>query len=87
MVDNIGLPVSGINLTYGNPAPLAAAMLILISLSRTTRPRRTTSVPCGNGCPTSFRHVFGFLPARYRQSDLNFGVPAPIDIQVSGASR
>jgi multidrug efflux pump subunit AcrB len=86
VVDNIGLPVSGINLSYSNSAPTTAADAdILITLKPDHRPtadyiRRLRAV-----LPAEFPGVtFAFLPADIVSQILNFGAPAPIDIQVRG---
>jgi CzcA family heavy metal efflux pump len=86
LVDNVGLPVSGINLSYSNSAPTSAADAdILVTLTekhgttadyvrrlRTELPRRFPGIS------------FAFLPADIVTQILNFGAPAPIDVQVSG---
>jgi multidrug efflux pump subunit AcrB len=86
LVDNIGLPVSGINLSYSNSAPTTAADAdILITLKAVHHPtadyvRRLRAV-----LPAEFPGVtFAFLPADIVSQILNFGAPAPIDIQVRG---
>jgi multidrug efflux pump subunit AcrB len=90
IVDNIGLPVSGINLAYNNSGSVGAEDAdILISLKpgfapeaddyiktmRETLPRR---FPGGE---------FAFLPADIVTQILNFGLPSPIDVQVFGPNR
>jgi len=88
LVDNIGLPVSGINLTYGNSGTIGSSDAdILISLKPDHAPTadyiRTLRLRLPHEFPSV---VFGFLPADIVSQILNFGVPAPIDIQVAGAS-
>jgi multidrug efflux pump subunit AcrB len=88
MVDNIGLPVSGINLTYGNSGTIGSSDAdILISLKPDHPPTADYIRTLRQRLPHEFPGtVFGFLPADIVSQILNFGVPAPIDIQVSGAS-
>ncbi len=88
MVDNIGLPVSGINLTYGNSGTIGSSDAdILISLKANHAPTADYIRTLRQRLPREFPStVFGFLPADIVSQILNFGVPAPIDIQVAGAS-
>jgi multidrug efflux pump subunit AcrB len=88
MVDNIGLPVSGINLTYGNSGTIGSSDAdILISLKANHAPTADYIRTLRQRLPHEFPStVFGFLPADIVSQILNFGVPAPIDIQVAGAS-
>ena len=89
MVDNIGLPVSGINSTYNNSGtvgPADADILITVNPEYesaadgyVTKMRETL--------PKSFPGTtFAFLPADIVSQILNFGLPAPIDVQVVGAN-
>src|SRR3984957_16508220 len=88
MVDNIGLPVSGINLTYGNSGTIGSSDAdILTSLKPDHPPTADYIRILRQRLPREFPStVFGFLPADIVSQILNFGVPAPIDIQVAGAS-
>ena len=88
MVDNIGLPVSSINLTYGNSGTIGSSDAdILISLTPDHAPTADYIRQLRLRLPQEFPSVvFGFLPADIVSQILNFGVPAPIDIQVSGGS-
>jgi multidrug efflux pump subunit AcrB len=88
MVDNIGLPVSGINLTYGNSGTIGSSDAdILISLKPDHAPTADYVRTLRQRLPHEFPStVFAFLPADIVSQILNFGVPAPIDIQISGAS-
>ena len=87
IVDNIGLPISGINMAYANSGTIGPADAdILISLKenqrRQIRPRRRI---CGAELPQIFPGTtFAFLPADMVSQILNFGLPAPIDVQVIG---
>ena len=88
MVDNIGLPVSSINLTYGNSGTIGSSDAdILVSLTPEHAPTVKYIRALRQRLPKEFPStVFGFLPADIVSQILNFGVPAPIDIQVSGSS-
>jgi CzcA family heavy metal efflux pump len=86
LVDNVGLPVSGINLSYSNSAPTSAADAdILITL--TEKHGRTADYVrrLRTALPEQFPGIsFAFLPADIVTQILNFGAPSPIDVQVSG---
>jgi len=89
VVDNIGLPVSGINITYSNSAPIGPADAdILISLNAEHRPSADYVAQLREELPRRFPAAsFAFLPADIVSQILNFGLPAPIDIQVVGFKR
>ena len=86
VVDNIGLPVSALNLSYSNSAPTTSADAdILITLKEKHRPTADYVRQLRASLPQAFPGVsFAFLPADIVSQILNFGAPAPIDIQVSG---
>jgi multidrug efflux pump subunit AcrB len=84
IVDNIGMPVSGINLAYGNSGTIGVGDAdILITLKNATGneyERRMREV-----LPRMFPGtVFAILPADIITQIINFGLPAPIDLQVVG---
>ncbi len=88
VVDNIGLPVSSINLTYGNSGTVGSSDAdILVSLkgdhASTAEYVRTLRQRLPRQFPGS---TFSFLPADIISQILNFGAPAPIDIQIVGPS-
>ena len=89
IVDNIGLPVSGINLTYSNSSPIGPGDAdILISLKEGHRPTDQYVKILRGRLHDDFPGVsFAFLPADIVSQILNFGLPAPIDIQVVGFKR
>ncbi len=88
VVDNIGLPVSSINVTYGTSGTVGSSDAdVLISLKP------------GHSATSKYVHIlrrelprefpgttFAFLPADIVSQILNFGIPAPIDIQIIGPS-
>ena len=89
VVDNIGLPVSGINLTYSNSSPVGPADAdILISLNRGHRPTAQYVKLLRAHLADDFPGAsFAFLPADIVSQILNFGMPAPINVQVVGFNR
>ena len=89
IVDNIGLPVSGINLTYSNSSPSGPSDAdILISLNEGHHPTEQYVKALREHLQDSFPGVsFAFLPADIVSQILNFGMPAPIDVQVVGFNR
>jgi CzcA family heavy metal efflux pump len=86
VVDNIGLPNSGINLSYSNSAPTGTADAdIMITLKPGHQPTADYVRTLRTQLPDSYPGVtFAFLPADIVGQILNFGLPAPIDIQVMG---
>ncbi|CAB3756321.1 efflux RND transporter permease subunit [Paraburkholderia solisilvae] len=86
VVDNVGLPVSGINLSYSDSAPTSAADAdILITLKDDHRPTAGYVRQLRASLPQAFPGVsFAFLPADIVTQILNFGAPAPMDIQIRG---
>jgi CzcA family heavy metal efflux pump len=89
ILDNIGLPNSGINLSYSSSGVIGTSDAeILISLS--PEHHRTTAQyvrQLRRELPRRFPGVeFFFQPADIVSQILNFGLPAPVDIQVVGAN-
>ncbi len=86
VIDNIGLPFSGINLSYSNSAPIGPGDAdILASLSEKHRPTEKYIHDLRIKLPQEFPGVtFYFLPADMVGQILNFGLPAPVDLQVVG---
>jgi CzcA family heavy metal efflux pump len=89
VVDNIGLPVSGINLTYNNSGTTGAQDGdIMISLNEEHKPSAEYVRRLRETLPRAFPGTtFAFLPADIVSQILNFGAPAPIDVQVSGVDQ
>ena len=86
VVANIGLPVSGINIAYSNSGtigPEDADMLISLNEEHGPTPDyvRTLRAKLPELFPGT---TFSFLPADIVSQILNFGSPAPIDLQVVG---
>jgi multidrug efflux pump subunit AcrB len=86
VIDNIGLPYSGINLSYSNSAPVGTSDAdILVTLSAKHHPTDDYIHQLRLALPKQFPGVtFSFLPADMVAQILNFGLPAPIDVQVVG---
>ncbi len=86
VLDNIGLPYSGINLSYSNGGTIGTSDAeILVSLKPGHRPTQSYVHLLRDELPNSFPGVeFFFQPADIVSQILNFGQPSPIDIQLSG---
>jgi multidrug efflux pump subunit AcrB len=86
IVDNIGLPFSGLNLAYSNTGTIGPQDGdILVSLTEKHRPTADYVKTLRSRLPQEFPGTtFAFLPADIISQILNFGAPAPIDLQVSG---
>jgi multidrug efflux pump subunit AcrB len=86
IIDNIGLPYSGINLSYSNSAPVGTSDAdILVTLGAKHHPTDNYIQQLRLTLPKQFPGVsFAFLPADMVSQILNFGLPAPIDVQVVG---
>ncbi len=88
MTDNIGLPISGINMTYNNTGMVGSQDGdIQIKLKEGHQPSDIYIKALREQLPRVFPGVsFAFLPADIVSQILNFGSPAPIDLQIRGAS-
>ncbi|MDQ2710625.1 MAG: efflux RND transporter permease subunit [Acidobacteriota bacterium] len=86
VIDNIGLPYSQMNLSYSNSGQVGSADGdILVSLEEKHRPTDEYVKALRTNLPREFPGMtFYFLPADIVTQILNFGLPAPIDLQVSG---
>src|SRR4029450_7745029 len=87
LTDNIGMPISGINMTYNNAGVIGPADGdILIKLREGHRPTDEYVQALREQLPRAFHGMtFSFLPADIVSQILNFGAPAPIDLQIRGA--
>jgi CzcA family heavy metal efflux pump len=88
MLDNIGVPYSSINLSYSNSGVIGTGDAeVLISLnSEHHHPTAMYIRRLRRELPGRFPGVeFFFQPADIVSQILNFGLPAPIDIQIMGA--
>ena len=86
---NIGLPISGINVAYGNTGTIGPEDAdILISLKKNHSPTASYVKTLRTLLPNKFPGTsFAFLPADIVAQILNFGQPAPIDLQVTGPKQ
>jgi len=86
LVDNIGMPVSGINMTYNNTGTIGTQDGdIQITLKEDHRPTAEFARLLREELPRRFPGTtFSLLPADIISQILNFGAPAPIDLQVRG---
>ena len=86
VVDNIGLPFSGLNLAYSNTGTIGPMDGdILVSLKAGHKPTAEYVKTLRARLPHVFPGAtFAFLPADIIGQILNFGAPAPIDLQVTG---
>jgi multidrug efflux pump subunit AcrB len=86
IVDNIGLPFSGINMAYQNTGTIGPGDGdALIALSEDHAPTDSYIKRLRAILPEKFPGAtFSFLPADIVSQILNFGLPAPIDLQVVG---
>jgi multidrug efflux pump subunit AcrB len=86
IVDNIGLPYSGINMAYNNSGTIGPADAdVLITLKENHAPIADYVKELRTVLPQKFTGAtFAFLPADIVSQILNFGLPAPIDVQVVG---
>src|SRR5215813_6703346 len=88
VTDNIGMPISGINMTYNNTGVIGPQDGdIQIKLKEDHRPTAEHVQALRERLPRLFPGMtFSFLPADIVSQILNFGAPAPIDLQVRGAN-
>jgi multidrug efflux pump subunit AcrB len=89
IVDNIGLPFSGINMAYQNTGTIGPEDGdALISLKEDHAPTAAYVKQLRTILPQRFPGTtFSFLPADIVSQILNFGLPAPIDVQVVGNNQ
>jgi multidrug efflux pump subunit AcrB len=88
MLDNIGVPYSGLNLSYSSSGVIGTSDAeILISLNAEHHhPTAQYVRRLRRELPSRFPGVeFFFQPADIVSQILNFGLPAPVDIQIMGA--
>lgn len=86
LVDNIGIPISSINMTYNNTGLIGAQDGdIQIALKDGGKPTAEYVRELRERLPREFPGVvFSFPPADIVSQILNFGSPAPIDVQIRG---
>jgi CzcA family heavy metal efflux pump len=86
IVDNIGLPPGGINLAYSSADTTSDGDAdVLVELAPKHRPTQEWMQILREDFAKEFpQEVFFFEPADITNQTLNFGSPAPIDVQVRG---
>jgi multidrug efflux pump subunit AcrB len=89
MLDNIGLPYSGINIALSDSATVGPMDgEILISLNKKHQPTAQLIAKLRQALPAHFAQLqFFFQPADIVDQVLNFGQPAPIDVRISGPDQ
>jgi CzcA family heavy metal efflux pump len=88
LADNIGMPISGINMTYNNTGVIGPQDGdVQIKLREGHEPTEGYVKALREQLPAQFPGLsFAFLPADIVNQILNFGAPAPIDLEVRGAN-
>ena len=86
IIDNIGVPYSGLNLSYSNSATVGTADAdILVTLAEKHRPTGEYTHNLREKLTLQFPGTeFYYLPTDMVSQILNFGLPAQIDVQVVG---
>ncbi len=90
VLDNIGVPYSGINLTYSNSGTIGTADAEILVQLKPERSKPTSEYIdlLRKRLPSEFPGVqFFFQPADIVTQILNFGTPAPIDVQIVGPNQ
>jgi multidrug efflux pump subunit AcrB len=90
VLDNIGLPYSGINLTYSNSGTIGSSDAEFLVQLKEVRGKPTGMYisELREKLPQRFPGVqFYFQPADIVTQILNFGTPAPIDVEVTGMNQ
>ncbi len=89
IIDNLGIPYSGINLSYNTTGTMSSADAdILVSLNENHDPTDKFVQAIRTRLQREFPGVsYWYPPADIVAQILNFGLPAPLDIQIIGANR
>eukprot|EP01132_Coremiostelium_polycephalum_P012346 gene12346-15089_t len=88
IVDNIGIPLSGIDMAYSSSGTIGPQDGdIQVTLKKDHAPTADYVKKLREALPDSFPgSQFAFLPADISSQILNFGSPAPLDVKISGRS-
>ena len=88
IIDNIGLPYSGLNLSYSTSAPIGPADAdITVSLAEDHHPTDKYVATLLANLSKQFPGTdFYTLPVDMVTQILNFGMPAPLDVQIVGSN-
>jgi multidrug efflux pump subunit AcrB len=85
IVDNIGLPISGVNIAYANSGAIGVTDADLYIAIRDRAEAAEIVETLRAGLPRRFPATgFALLPADMVTQILNFGLPAPLDVQITG---
>jgi multidrug efflux pump subunit AcrB len=90
LLDNVGVPYSGINMTYGNTGTIGTSDAEILVQLKDERGLPTSEYiqQLREKLPQQFPGVqFFFQPADIVTQILNFGTPAPIDIAITGKDQ
>jgi CzcA family heavy metal efflux pump len=90
VLDNIGVPYSGINLSYSNSGTFGTSDAEILVQLRPERGKPTSAYikELREELPHRYPGVqFFFQPADIVTQILNFGTPAPIDVAITGANQ
>jgi multidrug efflux pump subunit AcrB len=90
ILDNIGVPYSGINLSYSNSGTFGTSDAEILVQLKEERGKPTSAYinDLREKLPQEFPGTqFFFQPADIVTQILNFGTPAPIDVAVTGANQ
>ena len=89
IIDNIGLPLSGVNLVYSSSGTIGSQDGdIQIVLKKGHRPAADFMKRLREVLPRQFPGTqFAFLPSDMTSQILNFGAPAPLDVSIAGRDR
>jgi multidrug efflux pump subunit AcrB len=89
IVDNIGLPYSQLNFMYNTTGVIGASDAdVLVTLSAKHHPTADYVRTLRTILPRQFSGTaFYFLPADMVTQILNFGLPAPVDVQIEGQDQ
>jgi multidrug efflux pump subunit AcrB len=89
VIQDIGVPVSGINLVLGDPSMISSADgEMLVALKPNHRPTEGYVRALRRDLSASFPGTtFFFLPADISGQVLSFGQSAPIDVRITGPAR
>jgi multidrug efflux pump subunit AcrB len=88
VIQNIGVPISGINLVLGDPSMISSADgEMLVALKPVHKPTAGYVRELRRDLAASFpAATFFFLPADISSQVLSFGQSAPIDVRITGPS-
>lgn len=89
IIDNIGLPLSGVNLVYSSSGTIGSQDGdIQIVLKDGHRPAAEFMKKLREVLPRQFPGTqFAFLPSDMTSQILNFGAPSPLDVSIAGRDR